>query len=493
MILRDRHYRILKSTEAGIEIPQEWLRETQEPKPGTLRGAGGDEFQGHCSVVAGQHSDSLSLPDSAPGGLSFASATPSPDRSRTTSAKKGHANTEDVPPPPSAEHLPRPKRIKLIGKQNGPRSSPLNCENTCCAPSQTPEPKSTKDRLPRETPHASSDVGLSLASGKRALSIPEATPARTASTDRTAKTANVARPPLPLFRTLKDVTASELGIETRSLGVHSSNAPVAFDPKKIPPDFVGGRTVPKGFNERKYQPPKRSKVKSKSLAHRTYIWKCPMCAEERKGVWTKICQLRKTHWNRAHLEVPYDVFLIKPRSTPVVAASTSLPKDQRAFQCPCCEAGLPTLGTREMTKAVTAHRKEAHPDLNTKTWMGLMAKQRFKGVRKRDNLEKAAVKRHDATRNCKFKTHRPIELDLSQEELGATKNGTPRQWWCADCLHIIAGYNARPKTSTCAQNRRSQRAPHAVAYAWKTLQKRNNIEPLRRALGPWVKRQLGLT
>ena len=146
-----------------------------------------------------------------------------------------------------------------------------------------------------------------------------------------------------------------------------------------------------------------------------------------------------------------------------------------------------------MTKAVTAHRNEAHPDLNTKTWMGLMAKQRFKRVRKGDNLKKAAVKRHDATRKRKFKTHRPIELDLSQEELGATKNGTPRQWWCADCLHIIAGYNARPKTSTCAQNRRSQRAPHAVAYAWKTLQKRNNIEPLRRALGPWVKKQLGLT
>ena len=55
-----------------------------------------------------------------------------------------------------------------------------------------------------------------------------------------------------------------------------------------------------------------------------------------------------------------------------------------------------------MTKAVTAHRKTAHPELDVKSWLKLMVRQRFLGVNKREKLKKAVIKRHDQVRRKNF-------------------------------------------------------------------------------------------
>ena len=93
---------------------------------------------------------------------------------------------------------------------------------------------------------------------------------------------------------------------------------------------------------------------------------------------------------------PYNTFLMKPRGIPAVVATKDIPKDQRAWQCPCCDVGLPSLSNRsEMTKAVCAHHWDAHPEISKSKWLSLMASQRFKGVKKGNKLKKAARDRHD--------------------------------------------------------------------------------------------------
>ena len=74
-------------------------------------------------------------------------------------------------------------------------------------------------------------------------------------------------------------------------------------------------------------------------------------------------------------------------------ASKDIPKDQRAFQYPYCDAGFPTLGSdHEMAKIEGAHRNKEYPEFDTKTWRGFLTKQRFKGVKKGKNSSKPLSK-----------------------------------------------------------------------------------------------------
>eukprot|EP00439_Symbiodinium_sp_Y106_P009605 s3374_g1.t1 len=242
----------------------------------------------------------------------------------------------------------------------------------------------------------------------------------------------------------------------------------------------------------KYALPKLNNKKGTSFAHRKYVWKCPDCDEERRSTWKNICTLRFTHWKRAHKDVPYNTFLMKPRGIPAVVATKDIPKDQRAWQCPCCDVGLPSLSNRsEMTKAVCAHHWDAHPEISKSKWLSLMASQRFKGVKKGNKLKKAARDRHDKTRKDKLKGHTPVILDAGQEnDMPGTKGRPARQWWCCDCLQLVAGYGVSTTRPAEACAKAKKNPGRRIGMVWNKLLKRKHIAPLQRALTPWAKAAL---
>ena len=244
--------------------------------------------------------------------------------------------------------------------------------------------------------------------------------------------------------------------------------------KKLPP-------VPKFHND------PRIKTGEKDGVH-VFLWRCPICAAEKKGPWKNICTMRWYHWKTHHKHVPYEQFLIKPRGAPIPAPSALLPKDQRAFDCPCCDVGLPALETTHMmTKAISKHRRECHPKIKTSKWMSLMCSARFKG-KKQPHVSAAATKRHDKARKKRFKTHKPVELDLSDQYDNMPK-GESRQWWCSECLQVLAGYgtNYNRKLLTCAQAKKDPRGPRRVKLAWKLVLERDHEHKLQGAVSKWVR------
>ena len=81
-----------------------------------------------------------------------------------------------------------------------------------------------------------------------------------------------------------------------------------------------------------------------------------------------------------------------------------------------------------MTKAVTAHRKKEHPELDTKTWRSLVAEQRCTEVKKGEKLKQAALKRHDAvrirsSRHTWLGTWTSLRRILVQPDEGSTDSG----------------------------------------------------------------------
>ena len=92
-----------------------------------------------------------------------------------------------------------------------------------------------------------------------------------------------------------------------------------------------------------------------------------------------------------------------------------------------------------------------------------MCSARFKGEKKSAAVGEAAVKKADKARKKRFKTHKPVELDLTGCNL-SLRPGESRQWWCSECLQVLAGYgtNYTRKLLSCARAKKNPKGPRRV-------------------------------
>ena len=72
-----------------------------------------------------------------------------------------------------------------------------------------------------------------------------------------------------------------------------------------------------------------------------------------------------------------------------------------------CKRLQPRLSTHEMTKAVTRHRKECHPELLIRQWIGLMCSARFRARPASPKVAETRRAKGEKNRAVKFKTHKP--------------------------------------------------------------------------------------
>ena len=114
-------------------------------------------------------------------------------------------------------------------------------------------------------------------------------------------------------------------------------------------------------------------------------WMCPLCDYETHGSATKVGQFKRSHVQTRHPDVNYKVIISKPKITQVIASSI-IPKSQRSWQCPLCDAGLPSLPKRDAHLAVQHHRKTVHPEVDIKTWKSKQVPLWAKGVKKTEGF-----------------------------------------------------------------------------------------------------------
>ena len=202
-------------------------------------------------------------------------------------------------------------------------------------------------------------------------------------------------------------------------------------------------------------------------------WTCPVCGLIKRGGNKSLQQMRRFHKTR-HPEIAWNTFLVKPRNVPPVVPSNLIPREQRAWQCPCCDVGLPKLNNiAETHKAVSAHRQLVHPRISVQQWRKLMLTTALKGVPKKSpRIAEAARKTAAKKRKKKLKGH--AVFDFAADPKKETRWGEKRQWWCANCLQLLAGHGASKHTPVygCKAALKKKGTSVRIRRAWKVLKER---------------------
>ena len=84
-------------------------------------------------------------------------------------------------------------------------------------------------------------------------------------------------------------------------------------------------------------------------------WKCPICQREITGKAEQVASRKREHVKTRHPDHKYETVISRPKSI-ICETSEDIPQEQRAWQCPLCSRGLPSLPRRAAMLAVSAHR-----------------------------------------------------------------------------------------------------------------------------------------
>lgn len=141
-----------------------------------------------------------------------------------------------------------------------------------------------------------------------------------------------------------------------------------------------------------------------------------------------------------------------------------------------------------MTKAVGQHHRTVHPKVTKKQWLSMMARSRFLGKPKPPKVGEVAAERAAKKRAHRLKGHRVF--DFTDDDATGKRAGK-RQWWCADCLQLVAGYGYTTgrQVYSCKAARKREGAARRVRTAWKALLKKPRAEELRQAArtNQWIR------
>ena len=343
LVLRDSHYQWLKPPPQAV-VPGGWLMQSAVPPRGRLSGAGKQD--------------------------SGSAATPSVH-----------------------SYVP-------VGKKRGDTTPSVR---TCAVTIATPSVHTYRAQ-DAKAPSLRSLCSEAFAKGRASVSKKSESQARPSSTaagrttnqatSKHTKVQGAKRPPVPQFRSLAEVTASELGIEKRSdTSVAASHSRGALAPPGAGRAQTGSDEVP---------------------------WHCPAegCGWSTRAPTREALRKKAwNHWGNKHGgPMPEGAGF---RAVPQVTdASKALPRAEHAWTCPVpkCGAGLPALHRWAMELSIEKHRNQNHPRWSRKR----MHKYRWTDWQQSPYLRQSRAKVAQARRNQAdeqdkhkdLKGHTVVRLDL---------------------------------------------------------------------------------
>lgn len=270
-----------------------------------------------------------------------------------------------------------------------------------------------------------------------------------------------------------------LGTDLRSQDV-GSLAPCMFGLQKM--RIVGKQATPAAFSTPARQVTGKRVPKT--------MWTCPYCqlVLRKDDARASLASRRLDHLNKAHAKDRSKLNDRMREYTPVVVAVTSLPQDQRAWECPFCEASLPQLGKWDHDKAVTHHYKTKHPKRDTSRVAVCKARAKLLKTRKKkaQRLELAQkvrcrnVDRAAKSRNYSIGGHELVELKVDSQKWPVLRSKKPACFatflTCTRCRGTrrsghwnfnCPGSRPCPLAAQCALWRRlSEDQRLALASAW---------------------------
>eukprot|EP00435_Cladocopium_sp_Y103_P036771 s422_g9.t1 len=204
-----------------------------------------------------------------------------------------------------------------------------------------------------------------------------------------------------------------------------------------------------------------------------------------------LSELRSKHHARAHPDVPKHV-LCKRYKLEVAKVTDAIPREEMAWKCPLRPKGLPCLDSkRARMLAVSAQKKECHPDAPMKEWKGRMFRQHIEKGKKYDSFREQPENARGAAQETVpyTHTHKLIEVVMG-DDTQAAKHDQNSQWWCANCLSKPCGHGgsqgpAAAKGFTCKQVRALPNQKARLRWQWQTVKDKKPAsgQPLWRQLG----------
>lgn len=184
----------------------------------------------------------------------------------------------------------------------------------------------------------------------------------------------------------------------------------------------------------------------------------------------------------------FDVrLLFQSRKKTPVATSPLLPQDERAWQCPLCNHGLPSLSVADRLRAIKRHCETSHPH-ETPTSLGHL---NTRGIRK-PGVQRSSLQKWEKHRKRKYGAHDIVQVPIDDEERkDASDRGSA--YYCKNCLLKIQ-HRAKKRT-TCKSILKQYQKAHRVRWGkqiwWKNLQARRpkHTEAFLRAVG-WTKAEV---
>ena len=215
-------------------------------------------------------------------------------------------------------------------------------------------------------------------------------------------------------------------------------------------------------------------------------WSCPLCKYDAHGTTKAIYPQKRHHVQTRHPLEKYGNLIGKAQIT-VATPSADLPADARAWKCPLCPKALPALPKRETHLAISRHRREEHPEINTKDWKSAMVKVWARGVKKPKVARQSRTKA-DKLRKKLWPSHDLVEVYCQCPKASFHRN--PTQFWCVGCMAKLAGYGggSRPRDEklTCHQVKKLAQAKQRVRRAWAIIKDLKTVDskPLKHS---WVR------
>ena len=155
-------------------------------------------------------------------------------------------------------------------------------------------------------------------------------------------------------------------------------------------------------------------------------WKCPVCGFENFNKFGDKSAAKIRHYRLAHPEIPKHVYA--PGKVTLAPEATHLiPDTERAWSCPLCNKGLPSLPVGERMRAIRKHIQDFHPE---ETPRSLDTKGRF-GRKAPATFVEAISKFLLRTRQEQYPSHHLIMV------ITPRRDHQHRNFWCKDCFSIF--------------------------------------------------------
>ena len=217
------------------------------------------------------------------------------------------------------------------------------------------------------------------------------------------------------------------------------------------------------------------------------VWVCPVCSHRVTAeTQAKLRGRRGAHMAKHSAE---ERRLITSRlfcSWKGIVASSDLPEEERAWQCPLCPKALPIMACASrlsLKKSTKAHRESDHPDVSPAEWRKALLRRSLgewqSGSLREERIKRSRVAMHSAleeeVRRC---GHDPRRVEPWTLTKGVGVGAERFTLWCGKCwAHLkTATARARPcpgrPEKTCGQQ-----------VLWKRLAGTDHATRLAEALG----------